>query len=486
MAKFGVVGLDTMGVGLCANAIQKGHEVVGFNRTGGKTQTAAKYLSDKYSIVKEFTPAMSAEEFMKNLAGDDPPIVMMLVKNGEPTWDMFRHLSVYMPDGTIVLDMANEKPADTARFEEMARQRHVRWLGTGISGGRKGAEGLNEHGGPAIMAGGDEATYKIVEPILMDLSAKADYGPCCGWFGPGMAGHRVKNVHNGIEYDFMMCMAEVYAMLRAGRMEPEEIAGYFKGWIKDIPELQGYLMDIAIKGMGVKAEDGSPLVLDVLDEAKAKGTGKFTSQIAMDEGIPIASIDMAVLARCLSAFRSDRAALAKTEPPTVDLSAGKDELCKKLGDALFCNMIMSYDHGLMLLWATEEEHGYKIDRAKAAEVWRGGCIINSHLLPAIRDAYQAKEDLFTLMSDAFFKEQLDRRQQNWREAVSTMMLAGIPCLASCGNLGAYDSLRTAKLDAASFNQMLRDTFGDHTFRRFSIDGTWTCDWDGDGTITRLK
>jgi 6-phosphogluconate dehydrogenase len=336
------------------------------------------------------------------------------------------------------------------------------------------------------MAGGDEATYKIVEPILMDLAAKAEYGPCCGWFGPGMAGHRVKNVHNGIEYDFMMCMAEVYATLRAGDLPPEEIADIFEEWIEQIPELKGYLMDIAVLGLRVKAEDGTPLVLDVLDEAKAKGTGKFTSKIAMDEGIPIPGIDMAVVARCLSAFCDDRERLSGSEGPRLDLTTGKEELCGKLRDALFCNMIMSYDHGMMLLGATEKEHGYKIDRVKAAEVWRGGCIINSHLLPRIRDAYQADDGRFTLMDAPFFKEQLDQRQQNWREATATMMLARIPCLASYGNLGAYDSLRTAKLDAASFNQMLRDTFGDHTFRRFSVDGVWTCDWDGDGTITRLK
>jgi len=149
-------------------------------------------------------------------------------------------------------------------------------------------------------------------------------------------------------------------------------------------------------------------------------------------------------------------------------------------------MIMSYDHGFMLLRATQEEHGYTIDRVKVSEVWAGGCIINSRLLPPIREAFQEDNGRFTLIDAPFFEEELNERQQNWREAVSTMILAGIPCLASCGNLGAYDSLRTARLDAASFNQMLRDTFGDHTFRRFDKDGVWTCDWDGDGTIRRLE
>lgn len=487
MAKFGIVGLDTMGVGLCANAIQEGHEVVGFNRTGSKTLDAADYLAKEYSIDKAFTPARSAEEFTEHLSAEDPPIVVMLVKAGEPTWKMFQHLSLYLPKGTILLDMANEHPADTTRFEEIARGQQIRWLGTGISGGRKGAEALNKDRGPAIMAGGDEATYRIVEPILTDLAAKPQNGgPCCGWFGPGMAGHRVKNIHNGIEYDFMMCMGEAYAALQACGQSPDQIAKIFQRWVEKIPELQGYLMGIAIQGLCVKAEDGSPLVLKVVDEAKAKGTGKYTSQIAMDEGVPIPGIDMAVLARCLSAFRSRRQTLARQEPH-LEYS---EELCDRLRDALFCNMIMSYDHGFMLLRATQEEHGYKIDRVKVSEVWRGGCIIKSHLLPRIRKAFQDDEGndngRFTLINAPFFQEEFDQRQRNWREAVSTMILAGIPCLASCGNLGAYDSLRTARLDAASFNQMLRDTFGDHTFTRFDEDGTWTCDWDGDGTIRRLE
>jgi 6-phosphogluconate dehydrogenase len=159
MARFGIVGLETMGVGLCANAVTKGYEVVGFNRSASKTRAAAKYLSGT-----AFTPTTSAGEFVAELKEEHPPIVMMLVKAGEATWDVFEHLALYLPQGTVVLDMANEHPDDTARFEKMAWEKGIRWLGVGISGGRKGAEGVNKHKGPAVMAGGDEATYIFKSP----------------------------------------------------------------------------------------------------------------------------------------------------------------------------------------------------------------------------------------------------------------------------------------------------------------------------------
>src|SRR6185312_4414750 len=149
----------------------------------------------------------------------------------------------------------------------------------------------------------------IIKPIFQAIAAKVGPKgdiPCCDWVGPRGAGHYVKMVHNGIEYGDMQLICEAYLMLQEGLgMSNAELYDTFDQWNRG--ELESYLIEITRDIFSVKdPETGKDLVDMVLDEAGAKGTGKWMSQLALDLGVPSTLVTEAVFARYLSAAKEDR------------------------------------------------------------------------------------------------------------------------------------------------------------------------------------
>jgi 6-phosphogluconate dehydrogenase len=171
----------------------------------------------------------------------------------------------------------------------------------GVSGGEEGAR----HG-PSIMPGGPRAAYDRVRPILEAAAAKVDDRPCVAYLGPGSAGHFVKMVHNGIEYGVMQLIAETYDLMKRGlALTDDELHDVFSAWNNG--ELNGYLMEITNQIFSqVDETTGQRLIDEILDVAKQKGTGMWTSQSAMELQVPIPTIDLAVAMRDLSVFAKER------------------------------------------------------------------------------------------------------------------------------------------------------------------------------------
>jgi 6-phosphogluconate dehydrogenase len=403
-----------------------------------------------------------------------------MVKAGPAVDELIKTLVPLLAKGDVIIDGGNTLYADTERRTREVEAAGLLYIGTGVSGGEEGA--LK---GPSIMPGGSVAAWPIVGPLLTAISAKAPDGtPCCSWIGSDGAGHFVKMVHNGIEYGDMQVICESYHLFRELLgLDAPGIGEIFADWNKG--ELESYLVEITADILRFLEPDGTPLVDHILDAAGQKGTGKWTSFAAMDEGIPLTLITEAVYARSLSALKEERvAASAVLAGPSAAKKADVAGLVSDLKDALFASKIVSYAQGFQLLRSASVSYGWGLDFGSIAALWRGGCIIRSVFLNRITEAYRTDPTLANLMLAPYFTERLAAAQAGWRRVVAAAVEAGIPVPAFSSALAYYDGYRTASLPA-NLLQGQRDYFGAHTYER--TDGPrgefHHTDWTGHGGNT---
>jgi len=326
------------------------------------------------------------------------------------------------------------------------------------------------------MPGGQLEAWGILRPIFEAIAAKVDDEPCVTYIGPGGAGHYVKMVHNGIEYGDMQLIAEAYDIMHRGLgLTAEELHRVFAEWNEG--ELSSYLIEITRDIFArLDQEIGRPLVDLILDEAKQKGTGKWTSQNALDLGVPTPTINAAVESRIISAYKEERMAASEViSGPGIAFYGDRDEMIKTLQDALYAAKICSYAQGMALLKAASDEYDYNLDKGDIARIWRGGCIIRARLLEDIRAAYSRNPKLVNLLMDPFFREAVESRQAALRTVVGTATGMGIPVLAMSASLAYFDAYRTARLPA-NLTQAQRDYFGAHTYRRIDKEGVFHTEW----------
>src|ERR671932_1669660 len=294
-SQIGVTGLAVMGANLARNIARRGVPTAVHNRTASRTE---QFMSD-HGDEGPFTAGESLEEFVAAL--DKPRRIIVMVKAGAPVDGVIDDLTPLLDEGDIVIDAGNSHFADTRRRTAACRERGLRFIGTGVSGGEEGALL-----GPSIMPGGERSAYAEVEEVFTQIAAQVDGEPCCAYIGPDGAGHYVKMVHNGIEYADMQLIAEAYDLLRFGiGLSVPDIAGIFDEW--NAGDLESFLIEITGKVLAKTDEStGEPLVDAIVDQAEQKGTGRWTSQDALELGVPLTGITEAVFARSLSALRDQR------------------------------------------------------------------------------------------------------------------------------------------------------------------------------------
>jgi 6-phosphogluconate dehydrogenase len=453
-ADIGLIGLAVMGENLVLNMANHGHRVAVFNRTVSKVDEFLAGHAQGKSIVGAHTLAELVAALKR------PRRVMMMVKAGPAVDDLIGQLASLLEPGDILIDGGNSFFPDTARRASAAEGKGLLFIGTGISGGEEGA--LK---GPSIMPGGSEKAWPHVKAIFQDIAAKVDGVPCCDWVGQGGAGHFVKMVHNGIEYGDMQLIAEAYALLRGAlHLQPPELGEVFAKW--NATELDSYLMEITAEVLRKKdPETGQYLVDVILDAAGQKGTGKWTSQVALDLGVPLTMITEAVFARSMSALKDERVAAAPAlRGPRAKFNGDRDKFAEDVRQALYASKICSYAQGFALMRAADAEYRWNLQPGKIALLWRGGCIIRAQFLNRIEEAYRRKPGLTSLMLDRYFKSALGKAQSCWRRAAREAVRLGIPAPAITSALAYYDSYRSAELPA-NLIQAQRDFFGAHTFER---------------------
>ncbi|MGU7811195.1 NADP-dependent phosphogluconate dehydrogenase [Burkholderia sp. AW49-1] len=463
----GVIGLAVMGRNLALNIESRGYAVSVYNRSREKTDELIAEFPGRNLV-----PTYTLEEFVASL--ETPRRILMMVKAGEATDATIASLKPLLEKGDVLIDGGNTHFTDTIRRNQELAQSGLHFIGTGVSGGEEGA--LR---GPSIMPGGQRDAYDLVEPILKQIAAKApsDGEPCVAYMGPDGAGHYVKMVHNGIEYGDMQLIAESYAVLKdVAGLTNDELGAVYTEWNQG--ELDSYLIEITSKIFGKKDEEtGKHLVDVILDRAAQKGTGKWTSQNALDLGVPLPLITESVFARVLSSLKTERVAASKilSGPAAAPFDGDRAAFVEAVRRALYLSKVISYAQGFAQLRMASEEYGWNLDLGTIAKIFRAGCIIRARFLQKITDAYAKDPALANLLLDPYFKDIAANYQTALRDVVVAAVRAGVPVPAFASAVAYFDSYRSERLPA-NLVQAQRDFFGAHTFERTDKPGSFHANW----------
>ena len=465
---FGVVGMGVMGSNIALNIESRGYSVSIYNRSEDATQKVIEQNPNTNLIA-----TTTVEGFVESL--EKPRKILLMVKAGHPTDATIDALLPHLEEGDILIDGGNTYFEDTIRRNRYLADSGIHFIGCGISGGEEGARK-----GPSMMPGGQKEAYDLVSDVLSEISAKAKDGqPCVTYIGGDGAGHYVKMVHNGIEYGDMQLIAETYDILRRGLNLPvEEIGDIFTRWNQG--KLDSFLMDITAQILKTKdPETQDTLVEKIMDKAGNKGTGKWTSQSALDLGEPLSLITESVFARFISALKDQRVEASKIIPQFstgINLNEGeKEAFINELEDALYFSKIMSYAQGFSQLRSASIEYDWDLPYGEIASIWREGCIIRAEFLQNITNAFDNNSQLANLMIDPYFLDIVSNSHQSVRNILVKAIQSGIPTPTFSAAIAYYDSYRSETLPA-NLIQAQRDFFGAHTYERVDKDGSYHFEW----------
>jgi 6-phosphogluconate dehydrogenase len=462
-SEIGMIGLGVMGRNLLLNMAEHGFPVAGYDKDPSKVEALQNESADGIQGVAEI------QEFVGLLRA--PRAIMMLVPAGPPVDSVIADLLPHLAKGDLIIDAGNSYFKDTNLRALNLTANGIHFLGIGVSGGEEGAR----HG-PSIMPGGPKEAYERVRPLLEAVAAKVNGDPCVAYLGPGSAGHFVKMVHNGIEYALMQLLAETYDLMKRGvGLSDDELRDVYCTWNQG--ELNGYLIEITSRIFSkVDDKTGKRLIDEILDVARQKGTGMWTSQSAMELQVPIPTIDLAVAVRDLSVFEEQRETAAGIyQRPIPPFHGDRDSFIDHLGHALHAAMVIAYTQGMAVLAAASEKYAYALDLEVVARIWRGGCIIRAALLDDIRMAYRNQPGLPNLLLAPELSEKVLANEEDLRRVVCAASELGLPAPCFMTALGYLDGYRSAWLPA-NLIQAQRDYFGAHSYERIDCKGTFHTDW----------
>jgi len=462
---FGIVGLGVMGRNLLLNMADHNFAVAGLDLDTEKADSLQQEANPKHTI----KATTDVQEFVALI--QQPRAIMLLVPAGKPVDSAIQSLLPFLDKGDIIIDGGNTYFTDTdRRFTELSAQ-GIHFFGMGISGGEKGARF-----GPSLMPGGDKKAYERLRPIFEAIAARVDGEPCVEYLGNGSAGNYVKMAHNGIEYGIMQLISEVYDLMKRGyKLDDDTIQKTFENW--NTTELQSYLIEITGQILKKTDTDGQKLINVISDWARSKGTGKWTSQNAMDLQVPLPTIDAAVTMRDMSKNKPERIEAAKklvwdTETTEVNLP----EVIESLKGALYFSILITYAQGLALLTTASKEYNYDLHLETVTKIWRGGCIIRATVLEDFRKAYAKNTNLKNILLDDAIAAELNSNQSNIRKTVQFAVQKGLPIAGLMNALAYFDAYRSQNLPT-NIIQAQRDYFGAHTYERTDATGTFHTEWN---------
>ncbi len=455
--QIGVVGMAPMGSNLAMNFADRDLRVSVFNRSPEATDTAIA----TYGAGAGLYPTYDLETFVSSL--ERPRKIILMIKAGDATDAVISQLAELLEEDDILIDGGNSYFKDTIRRADTLREKKIRFIGMGISGGEEGARR-----GPSLMPGvtKESDAWSILQPLLIAIAAKDfDGNACVAPIGENGAGHFVKMVHNGIEYADMQFIAETYWLMKRGLgLSNDEIADIFDTWNKG--RLQSYLIEITSHILRVRESDGTHIIDRILDTAGAKGTGAWTGQEALILGAPALSIVAAVFARSASSYKNLRRTLSQSFPQTSETlqNVSIDDIEK----SLYAAKLTAYSQGYELLTLAAKEYGWNLDLGEISRIWQGGCIIRAQFLRELSQAYAHAQPEHLLLSS--FAEATISSDMNSLRTVSTEAIKiGLPIPGFLSSLSYFDMMRSSELPA-NLIQAQRDFFGAHTFQR-ELGGT---------------
>ncbi len=462
---FGLVGLGVMGRNFILNVADNGFKAYGNDIDSEKVNSLIEEGEgiDKVNAstdMKTFTAALTT-----------PRKIMLLVPSGKVVDIVIENLLPHLEEGDIIIDGGNSFYTDTDRRDAYLKDKGINFFGAGVSGGAKGARR-----GPSIMPGGNREAYQHVKPIFEAVSAKYKGEPCVAYLGPKSAGNYVKMVHNGIEYGLMQLTSEIYDLLKkGGGFSNDELHNTYANW--NSGRLQSFLVQITSEIFEKEDQLTNGRLIDqILDKAKQKGTGKWTSQNAMDLGIPVPSIDIAVSMREISALKEERIAADKLYDRPKVAQMDKEKLEQLAEEALYFSFIITYAQGLHQLAEASKEYGYELDLTVVAKIWRAGCIIRAGLLADVAKAFEANKELPNLLLSPVFVTKVQDTVAAARTLVAYGATNGIPLPGLSNSLTYFDAYTSTRLPL-NVIQAQRDYFGSHTYERLDREGVFHTEWE---------
>ncbi|AZB10830.1 NADP-dependent phosphogluconate dehydrogenase [Chryseobacterium sp. G0162] len=462
---YGVIGLGVMGRNLLYNIADNGFSTAGFDLDEEKVRELHQGATPGTSV----KGTASLEEFVSVL--DSPRKIILMVPAGKPVDAVLESITPLLSPKDIVIDAGNSYFKDTERRIADLASKNLHFMGMGVSGGEQGARR-----GPSIMPGGDLEAFNLLKPMLELIAAKVNGEPCTAYMGKGSAGNYVKMVHNGIEYAIMQLISEAYDLLRKGaNLNNNQLYEVFKTWNEG--EMNSFLIEITRDIFQQKDDltDGF-LVDQILDKAGAKGTGKWTSEQAMEIGVSIPTIDIAVTSRILSAYKDERVKASQLYPKgEITTPENTDVFIKEVGEALYLATLISYAQGLALLVKASEEYQFEIPLKDVVKIWRGGCIIRSVLLEKFYSAYSKDQNLSNILLDQGISEIVKDKISSLRKVASFAASNGIPSIGIQTALGYFEAYTTESLPI-NLLQAQRDYFGAHTYQRIDREGVFHTSW----------
>lgn len=462
---YGMVGLGVMGRNLLYNIADNGFSIAGFDLDEEKV----KELQEGATSTMKVKGIGSLEDFVSAL--ESPRKIILMVPAGKPVDAVLENMTPFLDKGDIVIDAGNSYFEDTNRRIADLASKNLHFMGMGVSGGEKGART-----GPSIMPGGDPEAFNLLKPMLESIAAKVDNEACTAYMGKGSAGNYVKMVHNGIEYAIMQLISEAYDLLKRGaKLNNDQLYDVFKEW--NSGEMNSFLIEITRDIFQQKDSFTDQYLVDqILDKAGAKGTGKWTSEQAMEIGVSIPTIDIAVTSRILSAYKEERVQASQLYPK-AEIATPEDTalFIREVGDALYLATLISYAQGLALLVKASEEYKFEIPLKDVVKIWRGGCIIRSVLLEKFYTAYTKDPDLSNILLDSDIALIVKEKLRSLRKTSAFAVSNGISSLGIQTALGYFDAYTTEYLPI-NLIQAQRDYFGAHTYQRIDREGVFHTSW----------
>jgi 6-phosphogluconate dehydrogenase len=271
----GMVGLGRMGMNMCKRLINNGHEVSAYNRSADKVKEAEEAGA---------TGASSIEALVRTLPS--PRVVWIMLPAGDPIDDAITTLKGCLDKGDIIVEGGNSFYKDSIKRGADLEASQIRFLDAGVSGG---IWGLKE--GYCLMVGGEEATFKILEPALASLAPENGYMHT----GPVGAGHFVKMVHNGIEYAMMEAYGEGFELLKTSPYGDALDFSKLSALWNNGSVIRSWLLEL-LEDAFAKDNDLSSITGHVDDS----GEGRWTVQTAVEMGVAAPGISDSLFRR----FRS--------------------------------------------------------------------------------------------------------------------------------------------------------------------------------------
>ena len=269
--QLGLIGLGRMGAGLAARLLENGHALAGFDLSSADVAELER---------RGGTGASSLEDLVRKLPA--PRILWVMVPHGAPTHDTVTALLPLLEPGDTIVDGGNSDYRGSVALAALCAEQGIEFLDVGVSGGVWGEkEGFN------LMIGGPRVAFLRLEPIFAALAPPNGYAHV----GKSGAGHFVKMIHNAIEYAMLQAIGEGFECLHRSDfdLDLQQIAGLWQNGAV----VRSWLLQLLERAL---ADEGNELK-NIGAHVDDSGTGRWALEYALERGVPVPSISIALFER---------------------------------------------------------------------------------------------------------------------------------------------------------------------------------------------